>query len=269
MTDQYRAALDRARREGKLLFVDFTGVACANCHWMRANMFTRAAVEAALQSFVLVELYTDRGDAISEENSNLQLTKFKSVSQPYYAILDGNENVLATFDRKTSDEQEFLAFIRQAGAPGAAATSSGGAPPAAATAATVDLPGVKTLDGKPFDAATLAGKVTVVNFWATWCVPCIAEIPTFNEIHREFAAKGVVVLGVLSLDEDNVSRVPEFLKKHPMNYTVAAGSSAVEQKYKIENLPVTIVFDRQGKQVERFDNLTPHDVLLAAVKKAQ
>jgi thiol:disulfide interchange protein DsbD len=56
MKNQYREALDRARREHKLLFVNFTGYACTNCHWMKANMFTRSEVAGLLKNFVLVEL---------------------------------------------------------------------------------------------------------------------------------------------------------------------------------------------------------------------
>ena len=77
MKDQYREALDRARREGKLVFVNFTGYACTNCHWMKANMFTRPEIAAALQNFVLVELYTDGTDAVSEANQKLELSKFQ------------------------------------------------------------------------------------------------------------------------------------------------------------------------------------------------
>ena len=63
MKNQYREALDRARREGKLVLVNFTGYACTNCHWMKANMFTRPEIAAAMKNFVLVELYTDGTDA--------------------------------------------------------------------------------------------------------------------------------------------------------------------------------------------------------------
>ena len=75
MKNQYREALDRARREGKLVFVNFTGYACTNCHWMKANMFTRPEIAGALRNFVLVELYTDGNDDASRVNQELQQTK--------------------------------------------------------------------------------------------------------------------------------------------------------------------------------------------------
>ena len=113
MKNQYREALDRARREGKLVLVNFTGYACTNCHWMKANMFTRPEIAAAMKNFVLVELYTDGTDAESEANQKVELSKFNTVSIPYYAILDPDEKVLATFPGSTGDSAEFLAFLNK------------------------------------------------------------------------------------------------------------------------------------------------------------
>jgi thiol-disulfide isomerase/thioredoxin len=124
------------------------------------------------------------------------------------------------------------------------------------------------LDGGALDTSAFGGKVVVVNFWATWCVPCIAEIPGFNKLHQQLGGKGVVVLGV-SMDEEGAERVRPFLKKHPMDYLVALGSEAISKQYGLgESLPVTIVFDRSGKQVKRFDGFTAEEALRAAVQQA-
>ncbi|MCC6586912.1 MAG: thioredoxin family protein [Bryobacterales bacterium] len=109
--NDYQQALKLAREQNKLVFVNFTGYACTNCHWMKANMFTRPEVIAALDGFVLVELYTDGTDAASEANQKLQETKFNTVAIPHYAILDGSENVLANFVGLTKKPAEFLSFI--------------------------------------------------------------------------------------------------------------------------------------------------------------
>jgi thiol:disulfide interchange protein len=254
MKDDYRGALDRARREGKLVFVNFTGYACANCHWMKANMFTRPEIAAALQGFVLVELYTDGTDAASESNQKLQLGKFATVAIPYYAIVDPDEKVVATFPGLTKDPAEYLAFLKKTPTQPEASPSSG-------------VPRVTALDGGPLDPVAFAGKVVVMNFWATWCVPCIQEIPGFNKLHRDLAPKGVVVVGV-SMDDEGAARVAPFLKKHPMDYTVALGSDAVSKQYGLDQLPVTVVFDRAGKQVKRFEGFTSEAALRAAVAPA-
>ncbi len=258
MKNQYREALAKARAEGKLVFVNFTGYACANCHWMKANMFPRPEIASAMQSFVAVELYGDGTDAASEENQKLELDKFKTVAEPFYAILDPDENVIATFPSLTKDPKEFLAFLEKGQKPPAAP---------AATQQAGSFPQVNSLDGTPVDPAALNGKVVVVNFWATWCVPCIQEIPSFNKLHDEYGAKGVAVVGV-SMDDEGAERVRPFLKKHPMDYTVALGSDAVSKQFSLEELPVTVIFDRSGKQIKRFAGFLKEDDLKAAVQQA-
>ena len=111
MKNQYREALDQARREGKLVFVTFTGYACTNCHWMKANMFTRPEIAAALEDYVLVELYTDGLDPASQENQALEQALFATVAIPYYAILDPDGKVIATFPGLTRDSRAFLRFL--------------------------------------------------------------------------------------------------------------------------------------------------------------
>jgi len=113
MKDQYKEALTKARDENKLVLVTFTGYACTNCHWMKANMFPRPEIAEATKSLVLVELYTDGTDAMSEENQKLQDEKFATVAIPYYALMDPDGNVIAAFDKgMTKDTQEFLSFLK-------------------------------------------------------------------------------------------------------------------------------------------------------------
>lgn len=113
MKDQYKEALAKAREENKLVLVTFTGYACTNCHWMKANMFPRPEIAEATKQLVLVELYTDGTDAMSEENQKLQDDKFSTVAIPYYALMDPDGNVIAAFDKgMTKDTQEFLSFLK-------------------------------------------------------------------------------------------------------------------------------------------------------------
>jgi thiol:disulfide interchange protein len=243
-----------------LVFIDFTGYACANCHWMRANILSRPEIAAALKDFVLLELYTDGTDPASEANSKLQLDKFGTVEEPYYVILDPDEKLVAKFPGRTTDAVAYLKFLRDAQA----------APPPAASPALAQssgLPQVDKLEGGPLDTAALAGKVVVVNFWATWCVPCVGELPTFNKVYREFASKGVTVIGV-SMDEEGAAKVRPFLAKHTIDYTVALGSGAIAQQYNLDSYPVTLVFSRAGKEVKRFNESLKEPELLEAINQA-
>jgi len=112
LKNAYDEALARARAENKLLLVNFTGYACTNCHWMKANMFPRPEIRGLLDNFVLVDLYTDGTDEASQRNQDLENRKFSTVAIPYYAILDGNENVVATFPGLTRNPQEFAKFLQ-------------------------------------------------------------------------------------------------------------------------------------------------------------
>jgi len=112
LKNQYREALAKARAENKLVFINFTGYACTNCHWMKANMFPRPEISPLLKDFVLVDLYTDGTDQVSEDNQQLEEKKFGTVAIPYYAILDPDEHVIATFPGLTRNASEFANFLK-------------------------------------------------------------------------------------------------------------------------------------------------------------
>ncbi len=113
--NDYEGALEIARQNGKNVLVSFTGYTCTNCHWMKANMFTRPELAGALDNLVLVELYTDGADEASQANQQLQLERFETVAIPYYVIIDANGTVIAEFPGRTRDVDEFRGFLASAG----------------------------------------------------------------------------------------------------------------------------------------------------------
>ncbi|MEO8130647.1 MAG: cytochrome c biogenesis protein CcdA, partial [Bryobacteraceae bacterium] len=112
MKNQYAEALAKAKAENKLVFINFTGYACTNCHWMKANMFTRPEIAGAFKDFVLLELYTDGTDAESEKNQKLQESKFATIAIPFYAIVDPDEKIIATWGGIQRDAGKYLAFLQ-------------------------------------------------------------------------------------------------------------------------------------------------------------
>jgi len=123
MKNQYKEALAKARTENKLVFINFTGYACTNCHWMKANMFPRPEITGLLKDFVLVDLYTDGTDAESEQNQQMEETRFGTVAIPFYAIVDPDERTVATFPGLTRNASEFVGFLKTRDAKVAAAAS--------------------------------------------------------------------------------------------------------------------------------------------------
>jgi thiol:disulfide interchange protein DsbD len=114
LKNQLPEAVLKAQEQHKPVLVTFTGYACTNCHWMKANMFTRPEIAAAMKDFVLVDLYTDGSDEASESNQQLQSSRFNTVALPFYAILDADGNAISTFSGLTRDPGEWLAFLKKA-----------------------------------------------------------------------------------------------------------------------------------------------------------
>ncbi|WP_031500659.1 protein-disulfide reductase DsbD family protein [Bryobacter aggregatus] len=115
MKNDLQAAIARAKAENKLVFVNFTGVACTNCHWMKANMFPKPEIKEALEKFVLIELYTDElDDPNSVANQKLQESLFQTVAIPYYAVFNTDQKVVASFPGLTKDAGEFSKFLNSA-----------------------------------------------------------------------------------------------------------------------------------------------------------
>jgi thiol-disulfide isomerase/thioredoxin len=152
--------------------------------------------------------------------------------------------------------EAFIPFLERADDPGLQATASA----AAGTLRRLSLPGKPMelegtlLDGTPFDPATLAGKVVLVDFWATWCGPCVAEIPHVRELYRRYKDRGFEVVGV-SLDEDREALeafVAEQQIPWPIIVDVRAedgGRPLLAGRYGISGIPTMILVGRDGRVV--------------------
>jgi thiol-disulfide isomerase/thioredoxin len=113
------------------------------------------------------------------------------------------------------------------------------------------LPDVGYVDtaGVAYSHDSLAGKVVLVNFWATWCHPCQKEIPDLSRAYDKYKSKGVVMLGVMT-DNPDSQQLLNFQSDYEMTYPVVRASSDLMVSYNYPDaLPTTFVFDRGGKQV--------------------
>ena len=102
--------------------------------------------------------------------------------------------------------------------------------------------------GTRHDLASYKGRWVVVNFWATWCAPCVKEIPEIAEFRR--AHPDVVVLGIAMDVEDGVEKTKQFAKKVGHDYPLVLEDKTIEKQFgKVKGLPVTMVFDPSGKKI--------------------
>ena len=111
----------------------------------------------------------------------------------------------------------------------------------------------EALDGKPVRLSSLRGRVVLLNFWATWCQPCRAEIPEFNALQRDLEAKGLSVVGVSVSPVDTSDSIRSFQKDIKQDYTVLRGAEEIGAKFgNGPGLPVTYVLDREGRIRQKF-----------------
>jgi len=126
---------------------------------------------------------------------------------------------------------------------------------------------LKDLDGREVDSATLRGKVVVVDFWATWCGPCIAEIPGYIELQKKYGKDGLVIVGA-SVDRAGVAKVKAFVQKQGMNYPVVMADDVVADAFGgFDAIPTTFLIDRAGNIRHRKTGAMEHAEYEAIVKQ--
>ncbi|MDZ4185714.1 MAG: TlpA disulfide reductase family protein [Desulfuromonadales bacterium] len=108
---------------------------------------------------------------------------------------------------------------------------------------------LRDLDGKEHKLSDYRGKVVFLNFWATWCPPCRAEIPSMGRLNEVMGSNDFVMLAVNT--DENIKDLQAFVKEVPHNFTVLSDADGKIQKlYKVFKFPETFVIDRQGNIVE-------------------
>lgn len=124
--------------------------------------------------------------------------------------------------------------------------------------------------GKPVDLTTLRGKTLVINFWSTWCPPCVEEMPMFSEAQTAYKDKNVVFVGIAADQADNVKA---FLKKTPVDYTiVVGGQQSIDLSRTLGNrydaVPFTLMISPQGNITSRHFGIYTRKDLEADLAKA-
>lgn len=205
----------------------------------------------------------DRGDHASLENLADEVREHVKTAK-----LDGRNLSIAyqtasLLERAGLTKQALEAYVDFAAAFAAsddpkvrenAAMLEGAARYLALPGSTMEVKG-KTVDGKEFDVKSWEGKVVLVDFWATWCGPCIAELPTLRDCYEKYHDRGFEVVGI-SLDSDR-ARLDAFLAREELPWTTlfSADEAAtgwkhpLAAKYGVMSIPRGVLIDRKGKVV--------------------
>jgi len=123
--------------------------------------------------------------------------------------------------------------------------------------------------GPPVTLTDLRGHVVVLDFWATWCSPCVAMMPVLHQLHEEWAPRGVEFLGVNSDGGDtSPAELTAFARAHKIPYTVVRDDGRAGALYKVRALPTVVVVSRDGTVLRSFLGYTGHDALARALRDA-
>jgi cytochrome c biogenesis protein CcmG, thiol:disulfide interchange protein DsbE len=113
---------------------------------------------------------------------------------------------------------------------------------------------VKTESGVDMSPRNFGGKLLVLNFWASWCAPCVQEIPSLNEFQKMFASQGVVVLGVNVDSRQDLYR--NMLKKFKISFPTARDPEEnINYRYGTYKVPESYIIDRNGKVLQKYAGL--------------
>lgn len=128
---------------------------------------------------------------------------------------------------------------------------------------------VDDLAGKKFSNEALRGRVTLVDFWATWCVPCRKSMPELQALHEKYAGRGLTVLGI-SIDEGGASKVKKYVTSKKLTYPIAIDSEKTPawDAFRVKAVPAAFLIDREGRVVAQWTGASPKAAdLEAALEK--
>jgi len=271
-------AVAQAQKDGKGIIIDTYADWCIPCKELDHSTFSDASVKKEAERFVALKLNLTSNDPESEAGRARKRFGIRGV--PTVLFLDSTGREFG--DLRLEGFEKPAAFVarmkRVESSPAATTTALAKniadtkAPLADATSGSPAEPApelsLNLLNGGTLKLESLKGKVAIVDFWATWCVPCLSEIPMFNQLKKDYQARGLEVIAI-SLDEEGAARVKPFLKAHPMDYTQVIGDQSTAPAFKVDDstLPVTILIDKQGRIRFRHIGVTKKDVFEAEINQ--
>jgi thiol:disulfide interchange protein DsbD len=266
-----------AREEGRGVIIDTYADWCIPCKELDRFTFTNHGVREEAERFVTLKLDLTHAnesatraknqygivgvptiiflDATGKERKDLRLEGFEK-PEKFLARMKQIES--APFDKHSDTVLASNSLSENRVVTDAAPVTFDPLPEASLT----------LLDGRKLDLASLRGKVVVIDFWATWCLPCISEIPIFNDLNKQYKASGLELIAI-SLDDEGARIVKPFLKEHPTNYTQTIKDQTTAEIFKVDEsaLPVALIVDKQGRVRFRHVGKTEKEVFDAEIKQ--
>ncbi len=104
---------------------------------------------------------------------------------------------------------------------------------------------LKLFSGDEFHLSDHKGKPVFINFWASWCIPCIEEAAAIEQVYKEYSEKGVIFVGIAINDTE--TKAKEFIAEHKLSFATGLDSGKIQESYPLYGVPTTLFIDKQGK----------------------
>jgi thiol-disulfide isomerase/thioredoxin len=104
---------------------------------------------------------------------------------------------------------------------------------------------LKLFDGSDFRLSDHKGKPVFINFWASWCIPCVEELPAIEQVYKEYSKKGVIFIGIAVSDTETKAR--KFIDKFKLSFLIGLDPGEIHKSYPLYGVPTTLFVDKQGK----------------------
>lgn len=125
---------------------------------------------------------------------------------------------------------------------------------------------LKTFAGKPLSLADLRGQVVLLDFWGTFCIPCVKALPELQALHAKYRERGFAVVGVTV--DDRAAMVAKATSRAKVTYPIVQATPAVWSAYKINALPSLVLVGRDGRIVKRYGGEADRAAMLATIEQA-
>ena len=122
-------------------------------------------------------------------------------------------------------------------------------------------------EGQQVTSQKSIGRVRLVVFWATWCKPCVEEVPVLNDIQARYKQKDLDIHAI-SVDRiSDQSKIPLFMKKYSIRYPVLVGSPSLQTKFRSNKVPTTYLLNQKGEYVRKWNGPQPAHVFMREIDK--
>lgn len=123
------------------------------------------------------------------------------------------------------------------------------------------------LKNQLFSSQELEGKVRLIVFWATWCKPCVEEVPVLNDLYEYYQDKDFVIHAISVDRVSDSAKIPLFVEKYNLKYPVLKGSPALQSEFRSDKVPTTYLLNQSGEYVRKWNGPQPSHVFIREIDR--